>query len=418
MDIKKQLFTCNRGGLLIRGAQYLPMDFCPDKRYPAIIVSHGFTGNYTDVEDFCKDFAKWGYAAFAFSFCGGSSPAEDCEKLSHVQATECQEQEAAAQTACAVHDGMTENVRSEGDTRDMTIWTEVEDLLAVKEYVQGLPYTDNGNLVLSGFSQGGFVSGLAAARCGEEIGKLIMVFPALCIPDHARRGCLGGACYDVRQVPDEIDCGNIVLGRVFHDTVAGMDPYLELSAYKGPVLILHGTEDRVVDVSYSVRAQANYEKGQCRLQLIRHMGHGFHEGQQKSAAASMRQFLDGRKEILAIRIVITRSETVEEGNIRKSDIYFTGYCDTEYFQGAVVPEGCDRQEYVEGVRTRIRAEYTLLGIDGSGVSCFIHIVNQWGGDQWRPVIKTDSHMLAWLNDAELTAVLEDGKGELTVRVFA
>ena len=166
MDIKKQLFTCNRGGLLIRGAQYLPMDFCPDKRYPAIIVSHGFTGNYTDVEDFCKDFAKWGYAAFAFSFCGGSSPAEDCEKLSHVQATECQEQEAAAQTACAVHDGMTENVRSEGDTRDMTIWTEVEDLLAVKEYVQGLPYTDNGNLVLSGFSQGGFVSGLAAARCG------------------------------------------------------------------------------------------------------------------------------------------------------------------------------------------------------------------------------------------------------------
>ena len=30
------------------------------------------------------------------------------------------------------------------------------------------------------------MSGLAAARCGEEIGKLIMVFPALCIPDHAR----------------------------------------------------------------------------------------------------------------------------------------------------------------------------------------------------------------------------------------
>ena len=103
MDVKKQLFTCNRGGLLIRGAQYLPMDFCPDKCYPAIIVSHGFTGNYSDAEDFCKDFAEWGYAAFAFSFCGGSRPAKDCEKHFHAQTMERQERETVAQTVCDVH---------------------------------------------------------------------------------------------------------------------------------------------------------------------------------------------------------------------------------------------------------------------------------------------------------------------------
>ena len=388
MSIGKQLFTCKRNGLLIRGVQYLPADFQESEKYPAIIISHGFTGVYSDVVDFCRDFAQMGYVAFCFSFCGGSRM--DAE----------------------------EDVKSEGATTDMTILTEVADLLAVKEYVQKLPYTDNSNLVLLGFSQGGFVSGLAAARCGEEISKLIMVFPALCIPDHARRGCLGGADYDVKNVPEIIDCGNIVLGKVMHDTVVAMDPYLELAAYKGPVLILQGLEDNVVDYSYAIRAQANYEKGQCHLQLIRQMGHGYNAEMQKSLLASMRQFLAEREEILTIRVVITRCESTDMGEVRKNNIYFTGYCDTEYFRGAIVPEGCDKQEYKEGEAPTIRAEYTLLGNDCNGETCSLHIVNQWERDEWRPVISTKSPALDWLNDADLTAVLEYGKEELTVRVFA
>lgn len=388
MSIGKQLFTCKRNGLLIRGVQYLPADFQESEKYPAIIISHGFTGVYSDVVDFCRDFAQMGYVAFCFSFCGGSRM--DAE----------------------------EDVKSEGATTDMTILTEVADLLAVKEYVQKLPYTDNSNLVLLGFSQGGFVSGLAAARCGEEISKLIMVFPALCIPDHARRGCLGGADYDVKNVPEIIDCGNIVLGKVMHDTVVAMDPYLELAAYKGPVLILQGLEDNVVDYSYAIRAQANYEKGQCHLQLIRQMGHGYDAEMQKSLLASMRQFLAEREEILTIRVVITRCESTDMGEVRKNNIYFTGYCDTEYFRGAIVPEGCDKQEYKEGEAPTIRAEYTLLGNDCNGETCSLHIVNQWERDEWRPVISTKSPALDWLNDADLTAVLEYGKEELTVRVFA
>lgn len=388
MSIEKQLFTCKRDGLVIRGAQYLPAGFQEGKTYPAVIISHGFTGTYADVVDFCRDFAQMGYAAFCFSFCGGSRCDAD------------------------------ENVKSEGETTDMTILTEVADLLAVKEYVQKLPYIDNKNLVLLGFSQGGFVSGLAAAKCGNEISKLIMVFPALCIPDHARRGCLGGADYDAKNVPEKIDCGKIVLGKVFHDTVVGMDPYLELSAYKGPVLILQGLEDKVVDYSYAIRAQANYVKGQCHLQLIRQMGHGFDIELQKSIVASMRQFLTEREEILTIRVVITRCESKETGEVKKNDVFFTGYCDTDYFRGAIVPEGCDKQEYLEGEQPKLRAEYTLLGNDCNGENCTIHIVNQWDRDEWRPMITTKSPALAWLNDADLTAVLEFGKGELTVRVFA
>ncbi|MCH5253365.1 MAG: alpha/beta hydrolase [Lachnospiraceae bacterium] len=388
MKIEKQNFTCKRDGLTIRGIQYYPADFNESKSYPAVILSHGFTGNYMDSAYFGEEFAKMGYAAFAFSFCGGGKHTKD---------------------AC---------FQSEGATTDMTIWTEVDDLLTVKDYVKSLPYVNDKELILIGFSQGGFVSGLTAAKCGEEIKKLIMVFPALCIPDHARRGCLGGSAYDPCHVPETIDCGVTMLGKRFHETVVDMDPYLELAAYQGEVLIIHGLDDKVVNYSYSVRAKENYQEGQCHLQLVRNMDHGLDAGQQESAFASMRQFLNGRKEILTIRVVITHVETVTKADTQIKNIFFNGYCDTKYFQGTVLPGGCDERKYDASGQEKVRAEYTLEGLDIQGEKCSIHIVNQWGGEEWKPVAETDSKALTWLNHADLTAVLEGGDGGPTVRIFA
>jgi pimeloyl-ACP methyl ester carboxylesterase len=67
-----------------------------------------------------------------------------------------------------------------------------------------------------------------------------------------------------------------------------MDVFLELSAYKGPVLILQGLEDETVNYSYAIRATKSYENGQCHLQLIRNVGHGLNEKQKESAVASIR----------------------------------------------------------------------------------------------------------------------------------
>lgn len=385
--LRKEKFTCKCENLTIKGMQYL-CQYEEGHKYPAFIASHGFTDNYTGMEVFCEALCREGYAAFCFSFCGGGSIGEAPE------------------------------VHSDGDSRDMTISSEVKDLCAVIEYVKSLDFIDGEQIVLMGASQGGFVSGLAAARYQEGIQKLIMLFPALCIPDHARRGCLGGASYDAENVPEEIKCWKTVLSKKFHDDVCNMDPFLEIAKYKGPVLIIHGSQDKVVECSYSVRARDCYEKGQCALQIFRDMGHGSNEGQTASVMASIRQFLAGRKESLSFQIIITHTDVTFHGNETHTDIYFTGYCDSQHFRGTIIPEGVDHQVSEKGVTKSVRAEYTFDGIDEDGERCSLQVVNQWGGKDWKPVITTDSRKLAWLNEADLTAVLEMRSQGLTVRVFA
>ena len=46
-----------RGNLSIRGAEYRPAGFDEKNRYKAVIISHGFTGNYSDNDWFARKFA-------------------------------------------------------------------------------------------------------------------------------------------------------------------------------------------------------------------------------------------------------------------------------------------------------------------------------------------------------------------------
>ncbi len=256
--IQEKKMRWNRDGLNIVGMEFLPD--MPGK-HPAIIFSHGFTGNYTDSIAFCRAFAEMGYAAYAYSFCGGGRI------------------------------GQPEGTASDGNTWDMTILTEAADLMTVMDDVKEKDYVDASRLILAGFSQGGFVSGLTAAKRPQEVYKLIMVFPALCIPDHARAGRLAGASYDIHDVPEKIPCAVTVIGRKLHEEVVGMDPIEELAAYTGPVQIIHGTKDSVVDYQYSVQMQERYGVQQSSLLLVEGMDHGFDPEQEKLVLDTMKAFV-------------------------------------------------------------------------------------------------------------------------------
>ena len=90
---------------------------------------------------------------------------------------------------------------------------EAKEIARLKsEYVRNLSYTDSEKILLMGCSQGGFVSALVAAKNNFPIEKLVLFYPALCIPDDARAGKMMMAKFDPQNVPDTFRCGLMKLG--------------------------------------------------------------------------------------------------------------------------------------------------------------------------------------------------------------
>lgn len=249
-------FSCTRDGLTIRGTEYR-CEMLPEqqKRCPIAVICHGFGGNQYDLVFYAKEFADMGYSVYCFDFCGG----------------------------CVVG-------KSDGSSLDMTIDTEAADLKAVLDYAKGLPYTDEEHILLAGGSQGGYVAGIVAAERADEIERLLLFYPALCIPDAARTGTLGGANYDVNRVPEAIDTFGVRISKKFHDGVVDKDAVAQICGYRGPVLLIHGSEDMVVNILYARQAAEAYEN--CRLQILEGAGHGFTQKQREEVIVSVREFLE------------------------------------------------------------------------------------------------------------------------------
>lgn len=244
-------FSCRRGHLTIRGTEYRPAG----TDLPVAIVCHGFMAYQDTVRQYAKFLAGLGYCAYCFDFCGGS---------------------------------VLKKGKSDGSTTDMSVLTEVADLEAVIDYVQSLPYTGK-RLLLMGCSQGGFVCALTAAKHPGQVERLVLFYPALCIPDDARAGKMMFARFDPNNIPEYISCGPMKLGRCYPADVMGMDPFAEIAGYPGPVLIVHGTKDQIVDPDYSVRAQRIYSN--ARLHQIDGAAHGFSRKHEAAAMELMKQFL-------------------------------------------------------------------------------------------------------------------------------
>lgn len=221
IKIVKSKFSCQRDGLTIRGYEYRP----EGTNLPIAIVSHGFMANMMTVKHYAQHLARMGYAAFCFDFCGG------CVMMG----------------------------KSDGKTTDMSVLTEVSDLCAVIEYAKGLAYTSASNILLMGCSQGGFVSALTAAKRKNEIKKLVLFYPALCIPDDARSGKMMWAKFNPKNIPEIVKCGPMKLGRCYVADVVNMNPFDEIKGYEGDVLIVHGTADKIVNVSYAEKAVKTYK---------------------------------------------------------------------------------------------------------------------------------------------------------------
>ena len=211
----KRQFECNRDGLTIRGKVYLK----DENPRPAVVLCHGFLANMGMCRTYAKLLAELGYAAFIFDFCGGGLMS-----------------------------------KSDGKSEEMSVLTEVQDLITVIKKIRTLPFVMQDKVSLLGCSQGGVVSAMVARDRSMDIERLVLLYPALCIPDDARKGRMLGFSFDPKNIPDILCRLPMRIGGDYARSVMDMDIYREIKGYEGPVLYLHGTEDRIVDISYARKA--------------------------------------------------------------------------------------------------------------------------------------------------------------------
>ncbi len=251
-NVKPEPFTCPRDDLTIRGLAYIP----EGTNLPVAIISHGFMATYQTTKKYAQWFAKRGYAAFCFDFNGGG-------------------------IGC----------KSDKDTTKMSVWTEEKDLEAVIGYTAGRKETNAADLTLMGCSQGGFVSAMAAAKLKEEVGRLVLFYPAFCIPDDARSGKMMWAKFDPDNIPDTFRCGPMKLGKCYPESVLDVQYEEMIRPYEGPVLIVHGDEDKIVNISYAKKAAQTYQD--ATLKIIPGAGHGFKRKEDEKALKYVEEFIKG-----------------------------------------------------------------------------------------------------------------------------
>lgn len=107
----------------------------------------------------------------------------------------------------------------------------------------------------------------------EVIDKLLLFYPALCIPDDARRGRMMFTKFDPNQIPDKLWCGPMRLGKCYVETVKELNIFNEIGSFEGKVFWVHGLEDSIVDISYSRKAKGLYSN--VEYYEIANGGHGF-----------------------------------------------------------------------------------------------------------------------------------------------
>jgi pimeloyl-ACP methyl ester carboxylesterase len=236
-----------RGALKIYGQALIPGD--GSGHWPTVIIAHGFSGSYRDNLESAKILVQNGFAVYVFDFCGGSNSS-----------------------------------KSDGSTTEMSVLTEVSDLPAVLAGIGTADFADPDHIFLMGESQGGFVAALTAAQARNRVKGLVLLYPALMIPDAVK-----SRFPDRNAIPDTADLWGVSVGRNYFADVWDLDVYGQISQYSGPVLIFHGTKDDLVPPSYSQRAVDAYAN--ARLVMVQGGGHGFYGREVQDVGAQIVDFL-------------------------------------------------------------------------------------------------------------------------------
>lgn len=200
----EEIHVKTRDGKDIWGRAYIPNDGSEKK--PLVIMAHGYNGTHLEPQPFAETMAMRGIASYIFDFCGGGN-----------------------------------NSKSDGETTEMTIFTEKENVEDIAAAAKTWDFVDPERISLLGCSQGGLVAAITSAANPDLFKSLVLVYPALTIPETApmvlkRFDADGGRPQDVMGMK---------LGRKYYEAIYGLNVYDSLPKYDGEVFIVYGDKDFV-----------------------------------------------------------------------------------------------------------------------------------------------------------------------------
>ena len=225
----KHIEIRNQEGRVLRGYLTLPDNFNGD----LVLMYHGFTGNKTEHAGHFRNLARLlmeeGIGSLRMDFSG--------------------------------------NGESDGEFKDFTfdtLMTEANLLLDYAKKIEGVK-----KIILLGYSMGGAVAAMIAAKRYQEIDKMVLWSPAGSILEKIKKAFENG----VKLENGNTMMGTFELSKEMVESVDKYDTYQGVENFKKPVLIIHGKKD--LAVNYLISAIYSVRFFNSHLFYINEAGHGY-----------------------------------------------------------------------------------------------------------------------------------------------
>lgn len=227
----KQVEITNRDGHILRGIVNIPED---GTRFPAIVNVHGFTGNKSGYKSIythtARLLAEHGFASVRFDLYG--------------------------------------NGESDGEFEDMTFTGILHDIEDIINWTKTQDFANPDKIILSGQSMGGY----AAATAAPIVNPYALML--MCPGAGMWFGCKDRAEAMEAKGITKADIEGLTFPTSFNYDLFNYEPFSSAEGYNGPVLLIRGTADDLVDDAICHRYESLYN-GKCNYKTIEGANHNF-----------------------------------------------------------------------------------------------------------------------------------------------
>lgn len=232
---------------ILKGTVHYPYENETGKEsFPLVIICHGFIGSRIGVDRLfvktAKELALHDYVVLRFDYSG------------------CGE--------------------SDGEYGKTGLDQLIEQTRSVIDFGAKLPSVDSERIILLGHSLGGATATLTAAA-DKRIKKLIL-WAAVGEPFKDLTRIVGEEKMNKLVQSPAIDYHGYLLYRKFFQSLTAYFPLGQASSFRGDTLVVHGTDDRDIPVTYCQKyydAFLKRNRGNCSMKIIEDANHTFSDGE-------------------------------------------------------------------------------------------------------------------------------------------